>query len=259
MDLFKKTYTVVAIVLVMILAISGCVSLPAVWNVNETPGFRQTNFSNEDVNYDASIRGFRWKNKKSDSGDNEVLRDENGKKIISVEDMSLYFEAKNRMKVGTGTKYTTYALSAIYTPIVIIEQVVGTIISSPFFWIMNNTGKKIKQEIESAYISGRQHFDAGEYKAALLDWDYAEPVFQQIPFYYFYYSDINYWRGRAYENLGNSREASNSYHLFLNYSERSTPYYFTVKYPNELSWAQKADVAEKSISRIQMETISAQK
>jgi hypothetical protein len=226
---------------------TGCVALPAVWDVKETPGFHRSNLSKDDVTYDSTIRAFRWKDKKSNSRESEVLRNENGEKIQNEETVNRFFDAKNSIEVGAGTKYSAYGLSAIYTPIVIVEQVFGAIFYFPIRAIMENIEQKENKDIERAYISGRQYFDAGEIDKALSEWGYVKPTFQPIPIYF---SDINYWRGRAFEKIGKYEDACNAYLVFLNYSERSIPKYFTVTYPNDPTWDQKAGEAEKALIKL---------
>ena len=60
-------------------------------------------------------------------------------------------------------------------------------------------------------------------------------------------SDIDYWRGRAFEAHGEGDSARTAYLTFLNYSERSIPSDFKNLYPNDPAWAEKADDAEKRV------------
>jgi hypothetical protein len=256
----KKIYIIFSDFLIMGFLLPGCVSLPAVWDLDEIPGYNHSNFSREDVVYDSTIRGFRWRNKKAEFGENEVLRNDNGKKIQNEEDVIRLLDAKNSIIIRKGTKVTAYVLSLIYTPFVLIENAVKYTIGLPMVAVNQNLAKKnnenINEKMEDIYISARHHFDSGELEVALSEWENPQVTF---PRSLTYYSDINYWRGRTYEKLGKTEDAQSAYLMFLNYSERSTPSFFKIKYPNDSTWDNKADEAENELAILWSKMASVQK
>lgn len=100
---------------------------------------------------------------------------------------------------------------------------------------------RMVRDSRSDYDEGRREFDAKNYSEALVKWDRAVSMMPSLRAY----SDVEYWRGRAFEALGKSEAARTAYMDFLNYSERSTPEYFRVsESKKEPSWADKASDAE---------------
>ncbi len=60
-------------------------------------------------------------------------------------------------------------------------------------------------------------------------------------------SDIDYWRGRTFEAIGKGEESKYAYLMFIEYSERTIPMYFSNKYSSDSSWIEKAkEVQDKT-------------
>jgi tetratricopeptide (TPR) repeat protein len=232
--------------------VSGCASappLPTFSALKELPGFDRGSISKKDVVFDPAIRVYR--KKVSNGGSEEmtgiVLRDAFGKKIQSEEELSRAIKSINRETIGGGTKAAAYGLTGVYTPVTFAETIINYVFGFPIYWIINNNNKEDTRRAEEAYISGRRYFDSQKFEAALGDWKRAEILFPELHLN----SDIDYWRGRALEALGENESARTAYLTFLNYSERSIPSDFKDLYPNDPAWAEKADDAERRLYGVQ--------
>ena len=229
----------------------GCVSLPRFSELKGLPGFDRRGVEKEDVVYDPAIRAYRRKIVKAGSEEMTgfVLRDTTGKKIQTKEELARMIESMKKESVAGGTKAAAYGLTAVYTPVTFAETILDYVIGFPIRWYMYNKNGKDFQTAEKAYISGRRHFDSQEYEAALRDWEHARNY--SSGFYFF--SDIDYWRGRAFEAQGEVENARTAFLTFLNYSQRSIPSDFKSKnvYSSDPTWTEKAEDAEKRIYAVQ--------
>ena len=234
----------------------GCASsLPTITEVRDLPGFRSYNFSKENTVYDPAVRAYRIRPMKKSSKvtDGAVLRDSLGKKIQTEEELTRTLEAVKKEGVGLGTKMAAYTLVVVYSPVIIARDIVSWVLSLPLLPFSLSDVKEYErlkkehhQAVENMYASGRRHFDSGEFEAALTEWEHARIAMRSLRDY----SDIDYWRGRALEAQHQMRNARMAYESFLGYSERSFPPYFKGPYPDDPTWAQKAEDAEKRIASI---------
>ena len=101
---------------------------------------------------------------------------------------------------------------------------------------------------EKAYVLGRQYFVDHRMEDALSEFDYAKNLIPSLQAF----SDIDYWRGRVFEDLGKEGDTKISYMYFINYSERSMPEFFKVTYPDDPTWLEKAQDAQIRLKKIQV-------
>jgi tetratricopeptide (TPR) repeat protein len=230
-------------------ALAGCASLPAIWNLKEAPGFHQDDLSMSKVVYDPSIRAYRLAKSRDgkETMTGTVLRGVDWRKISTEEELKRVISAYTSPQIGTGTKISAYGLAALYSPIVAAEAVAGAVISLPLqpfvLYDQYHNRHRVRRAVEEAYHKGRVHFEAGEYQGALDQWEDAmrwDAWFQMV-------SDVDYWRGRTYERLGNGREALTAYLDFLDYSERSFPSYFEAPPKDHPPWPDKAADTERRL------------
>jgi hypothetical protein len=232
--------------------LAGCTSLPAIWDLKEAPGFYQDDLSMSKVVYDPSIRAYRLAEPRDgkESFTGTVLRDMNQRKIRTEVELKRVIGAYKSPKIGAGTKISAYGLATLYSPIVAAETVAGAAISLPLqpfvLYDVYQSRKRTRLAVEDAYHKGRAFYEAGEYQAALDLWDDDmrwDSWFQMV-------SDVDYWRGRVFERLGDGREALMAYLDFLGYSEQSFPDYFQKPPKDDPPWPEKAADAERRIRGI---------
>lgn len=226
------------------LLLSGCTSLPGVSELKQLPGFMDTP-PQEEIQYDKTVLAYRVGG--TDASKGSVLRNAVGKKIQTAQELKRFTSSVNREIVGVATRYTAYTLAGLYTPYNVATKVFYIVPTVPLF-VAGTVLKSAREEaVETAYGSGRTHFMRGELKEALADWSRAialEPELRAI-------SDLDYWRGRAFQEDGKVTEAVIAYQLFLSYSERTRPDFFTKKFPADMRWEEEAADIERRLSEVQ--------
>jgi hypothetical protein len=229
--------------------LAGCVSLPTPWELRKFPGFSHSDLSMEGVVYDPAIRAYRVANPKegAETFTGTVLRDIDAKKIRTEGELKRVLVAFKSPKVGTGTKIAAYSVAVVYSPIVVAENIAAAVLTLPLQPVAiyeNHRSKRILHgAVEEAYAAGRSRFDAGELQAALDKWDDALRWDSSLR----WLSDIDYWRGRAFERLENGGNALTAYLSFLDYSAQSFPSYFHPTYGTDPSWSDKAADTERRL------------
>lgn len=206
--------------------------------------------SNYSFYYDPAIRAYRQRLNQKDGKEPSVgkaLRDGNGKKIQTEEDLGLILGGTQKEVTWTKTKTTVYiVVGVIYVPLVVALFTVQGVLNIPFGPVVVHLKTTYERNAEDAYASGRHHFDSGEFEAALTEWEHAMLVMPSLKAF----SDVDYWRGKAFEGQGKLREAQIAYDNFLSYSENATPSYFKNSYPNDPTWEKKAKDAKIRITAL---------
>lgn len=137
-------------------------------------------------------------------------------------------------------KVSGIALAVIYVPVGIVVGIAEGIAAIPVeIYTMVAVGR-MTRESESMYRAGRKELDAAHYPEALAALDramIASPLLRT-------HSDVEYWRGRAFEAIGEKHSARTAYLDFLDYSERSLPDFFEGPAFSDPTWAEKAKDAE---------------
>jgi len=233
--------------------LTGCVSLKDVQEVRRLPEPSLIDIYYTNIFYDPDIRAYRLR---TVSGGRDsvfsgmALRDGSGKKIRTEQDLARFLQTirgsqLESEKEGKGTKIAYTVGLIVYLPVLIVVGVplgvIDGVLNIPFSPIPGHLVATYQDKAEAAYARGREQFDSGKYDKALTEWDYAKHLMPSLQGN----SDIDYWRGRAFESRHESNPAITAYQEFLDYSERSTPTYFHYSYPEDPRWAKKAEEAEK--------------
>jgi tetratricopeptide (TPR) repeat protein len=254
--------------IILLTQLTGCVSLRKVEEIRRPPGPANINFSLRNVYYDPDIRGYRLKTEaagREAALNGMVLRDIFGKKIRTERELArILIKTDTNLveweKEGIVTK-TAYTIGfIIYLPVAIAvglgENIIDGTLNYPFVPIASNLKTTYEEKAEEAYDQGRRQFDSQKIDDALTEWDYAKHLMPSLQGN----SDIDYWRGRAFESRQEYKLAIEAYQEFLDYSERSTPTYFHHNYPEDPNWSGKAEEAERKESAlIKAISLSAQK
>lgn len=224
----------------------GCASLSDVTEVRQLPGLT---WSFKEAQYDPSILSFRESAQDSDSTQNKrVLRDSLGKKIMSEDELSRLKQASETKVLDKGTIGTSYVLIAIYLPVAVAVGAVESIIMIPWTITFNHYSNVYRNNTEEKYIAGRSDFDKGQYESALANLEYARVLMPSM----IAFSDVDYWRGRTFEQNIKNEDALASYRTFIEYSESSVPTYFNKKFSDDPSWLEKANDAKQRIANLKM-------
>ena len=258
-----KLVRTVTILIVVFTQLMGCISLKDVSEARRLPGPSNMYFTHQDIFYDPDIRGYSLKKVSdgSESGINGVaLRDAFGKKIKTEEELVRVLAKKENGQLakegkGVGAKMAYMIGLVVYLPVVIVvgavEGVVNGVLNIPFSPIPAHLEATYQKGAEASYARGRDRFDAGKFDEALTEWEHARFLMPSLQGN----SDIDYWRGRAFEARHESKLAITAYQEFLDYSERATPFYFHYSYPEDPEWSKKAEDVEKRASAL-INTIS---
>ncbi len=219
---------------------TACVNLNDIRNIRELPVLTASE-KNAQFEFDESINAYRFKLKHSDQS--FVARDASGRKIRTEAEMKQWVdasEAAHRDLWTPGMKATGFALGVIYVPIGIVVGVAENVVGIPIGLYALAVKHRIERGAEAMYRNGREEFDQGKYTDAVAAWDRAMAHMPSLKGS----SDIDYWRGRAFEALGEGPSALTAYRDFLDYSERSIPDYFKGPDFNDQTWKEKAKDAE---------------
>jgi len=137
--------------------------------------------------------------------------------------------------------------AAIYFwPVTLGLPIVHGILAMPFSPVASHLKKDYERDVERDYAEARRDFDAGEYEQALEEWEKARALMPSIQAN----SDINYWRGRAFESLRHPGEALIAYNRFLEVSTTTLPPYFQHRLDDETSWKQEEIDAVRRLNSI---------
>jgi tetratricopeptide (TPR) repeat protein len=250
------------VIIVMGGALSGCVSLPTLWDLRDMPGFqRQQKLSPDQTVYDPSMRAYRRAEPRDgkETFTGSILTNMDWKKIRTEEELKRVLVAYKGPQIGAGTTIAAYGFAVVYSPIAAAETIAGAVLTLPLkpFLLYDEyqNRKRARHAIEEAYLKGRSYFETGKFQSALDQWDDAmrlDPWLRLL-------SDVNYWRGRTYERLGNGREALTAYLDFLDYSERSFPSYFEAPPKDDPPWPDKAVDTERRLKGLSIHETMATK
>lgn len=222
------------LVSVLSFQLAGCAS----WFDLELPGGTSV-LAKDRYYYDPSIRAYRVidreKAPRSPDRDN-AARDSGGRKIQTAEELERYLRAQERSPQGPLTKAGTLGITIIYVPVL---MAFGIVMLPWVFW-SSHVAKTYEEAAEAAYAAGREHFANGRTDQAVAEWDRALVMMPSLRAY----SDIDYWRGRAFQAAGDDRAAASAYRTFLDYSERSLPARFKKAFAEDPLWEEKAEDAE---------------
>lgn len=113
-------------------------------------------------------------------------------------------------------------------------------------FFVGHLGRTYEKAAEAAYKSGREQFANDRIERAIAEWEHALFVMPSLRVF----SDIDYWRGRAFEAAVKPQEAAVAYRTFLEYSEHSLPTYFKESFSQDPAWEVKAQDAERRLLRL---------
>jgi hypothetical protein len=223
----------------------GCASVSDIRDARNLPGLARPT-SNEEFYYDPSIRSYRVKKsgEHTDSSDKgRTIRDAGGKKVQTEHELEYVLQSKKRELVGTGAQITTGVLIVLYLPVIISMYVVESVVMFPWSFMFAHYQRAYEREAEQAYSRGRKYFEDNQIDQALTEWEHARTMMPSLQAF----SDIDYWRGRAFQVTDKTVEAQIAYLNFQNYSERSVPDYFKETFPQDPSWEEKAQEVEAQL------------
>lgn len=232
------------IIFIFMLFLPGCLSLVSFGEVRDLPGFEKGELAREKLVYDPAVKGYRVATEDDEQQERKwILRNAAGKKIQSEEELVRLLKVNERKPISGVMKGTVYAFAVVYSPVVLIENAVGMVLGLPIIPLAYRVGKEHEIAAEEAYYSGRRFFEFGQIEEALIEWDYARISDSGLRFY----SDIDYWHGRAFEAQGDFDNARTAYLIFLGYSQSILPAYFNkAEIPDGL-WLNEAEDAERRI------------
>jgi tetratricopeptide (TPR) repeat protein len=241
--------------------VSGCATLSDSEQSRKIQPTFSEGMSKWKFEYDPDVRGYRIKsvslNNQKSPLEGKVLRNEFGKKIQTQKELSLFLNATEspgleKYKVGRGVVLgVAIVVGTVLLPIVVAQGVINL----PMQPVISNIDSQHRNNAENAYKSGRDNYYSGNTEKALADWEKAEVLIPAIKGL----SDIDYFRGRAYEMRHQFKEALMAYEEFLRYSESSIPSFFNSKYSNEVSWKLRAEDADSRIVQILKQMSSLEK
>jgi tetratricopeptide (TPR) repeat protein len=150
--------------------------------------------------------------------------------------------------VGTGVIYALGLVGAAiyFWPVTLGLPIVHGILAMPFSPVASHLKKDYQRDAERDYAEARRDFDAGEYEQALEEWEKARVLMPSIQTD----SDINYWRGRAFESLHHRGEALIAYNRFLEDSTTTPPPYFQHQDDGDAKWKEKEADAVRRLNAI---------
>lgn len=172
-----------------------------------------------DYKYNPDKLGF-------ENDDERMLRDALDRKIQDNEEAELIFDARelSSREATLGRKILSIGGGIYLFPVLVVVGLVFiplAILATPY-WIGEHMAQK--EEIRM-YVLGRDYFARGDMRQALMyfmallyrDEDYALE------------SDVLYWIGRCYEAMDHPQKAKEYYHLFIVYSQSTSPEHFEGK------------------------------
>lgn len=236
---------------IVILEIVGCASVSDIRQMRDLPGSTPILWSKEQY-YDPTTLSYRFKEPKKEDESAEhgkVIRDAAGKKIQTDEELQRFIQVdRKEYELLKAPFVSTIVLAALYIPITLPFDIIEGILTAPLSMMFHYYQGKLQGEAEKAYILGRQYLAEHHMEDALSEWDYAKKLIPSLQAF----SDIDYWRGLAFEELGKEGDTRTAYIYFINYSERSMPEFFKVTYPDDPTWLEKAQDAQIRLKRIQV-------
>ena len=154
-------------VVLLLMSFPGCGTLPTFGKLSQLPGFSSPPAAEELV-YDPHVQAFRMKGHDSEPG--PFLRTVTGKKIQTEEELHRVLAAWEQPEVGTGIKATAYGLVGLYAPFNVMDALI-LFVPNVLLGYANSTMDDWRGEVtETLYLTGREHFDHGEYRDALEVW-----------------------------------------------------------------------------------------
>lgn len=212
--------------------------------------------------YDPDFRGYRIRPDKNHSQESSIkgplVRDELGKKIQTGTELESYLKTREspgfeKHKVAMGSASGIMIVEGIAEVIFLWPvMLVQGVLNLPMQPVISNVEAQYRNDAEIAYISGRENVISGKPDEALADLERAVvfwPALKEV-------SDVDYWKGRAFESLNQPEKALAAYEDFLNFSESSSPPFFKEKDSLKDSWKSKADDADARISQILKNVVS---
>ncbi|MDR4481632.1 MAG: hypothetical protein R3B37_18045 [Nitrospira sp.] len=241
--------------------LSGCTTFDGLKRIRHLPKAAETiNYDpkNPDVFYDQSVRAYRRMSKHQQNGQQQleaVVRDTLGKKIRQEEELlalsdtglSRTFGPSRTAVMGGGLLLGVGIFVAqiiLFFPCALGLGVVGEVLGIPALPVSSHLETVYLEEAQQAYDRGREQLAAGSPESALASWDHAEQLIPSLQAL----SDMNYWRGQAFDSLNEPRPALLAYSTFLDYSESSLPSYFKANFADDPTWERKADHAESRMA-----------
>lgn len=243
-SIYRKRISALLFFSFLFMQIAGCATHSDIKRVRELPGVTHDS-SYKDAYYDSSILAYRLKGRKNfQKNEDEIVRDPTGKKVRTEEELKRVAGAK-LSELGKEKKQfiSVSVLSIIYLPVSAFFGIVEGIIYSPFSLTLGYYNKKLKQNAETAYISGRNHFNKNDFVQSIAEFERALYLMPSLRAE----SDIDYWCGRAFEANGEIEEAKYSYLMFIEYSERTVPVYFNNRFSDDPLWLEKAKEVQSKI------------
>lgn len=236
---------------IVVLEIVSCASVSDIRQMRDLPGSTPILWSKE-YYYDPTILSYRFKEPKKEDESAEhgkVIRDAAGEKIQTDEELQRFIQVDRKEHELLKTPFvSTIVLAALYIPITLPFDIIEGILTAPLSGMFLYYRGKLQDEAEKAYVLGRQYFVDHRMEDALSEFDYAKNLIPSLQAF----SDIDYWRGRVFEDIGKEGDTKISYMYFINYSERSMPEFFKVTYPDDPTWLEKAQDAQIRLKKIQV-------
>lgn len=246
--MFLRLIAPFLILVTIITNLLGCASLSDIRQVRDLPDMTKP-ASNEQFYYDPSIRSYRVKESRGttgSSGNGRTIRDAVGKKVQTESELERILQSNKRELIGRGTQITTIVLMVFYIPIAVPVAIVESVIMIPWSLMITHIQRTYESEAEQSYKLGREHFANDRIEQALAEWEHARTIMPSLQAF----SDIDYWRGRAFQEAGKFAEAQVVYLNFINYSEQSVPGYFKETFSQDPSWEEKAKDAESRLTTL---------
>jgi tetratricopeptide (TPR) repeat protein len=238
-------------------ALIGCTTLDDVRQAREFSIKKGVPVSNYGFYYDAAIGAYRERVKVGPERPGLLLKNAAGQRIQTEQELVRAVDVSSKESPGNQPSPVTVWVSGLYGlglfgaavyywPVTVGLPIVHGVLYLPFSPVPPHLMTQYERAAEQDYVAGRGHFDAGEFGAALEEWERARVVMPSIQAT----SDINYWRGRAFEALHQPREAFEAYDLFLNGSTDAAPQYFTHRYADDPPWDDKAAETARRITAL---------
>jgi tetratricopeptide (TPR) repeat protein len=253
----KQKFRPVIAILFFTTQLLGCTTFADVKQNRNIPFVYSASISKGQFNFDGEIRGYRVNSvpdyRQQSQVGGKIIRTTIGKKIQTKRELSNFLTLSEHEDLGLGQKAALFGTGAtflvtyiVFLPITLGFDVVKGILNLTFQPVTSSLQSQYKHNAENAYISGRYNFDSGKTDMALADWEKAEDFMPSLKAF----SDIDYWRGRAFEMRHQPKEALTAYEEFLSFSESSVPAYFKNKYSNDVTWGGKAEDVDMRIPLI---------
>jgi hypothetical protein len=253
-----------AVALLLSAGLIACTTLDDVQDARKLEIKTGVPVSNFGFYYDDVMGAYRERVKSGSSGPGPLLRDGKGRRIQSEQELFRPVEeSKKEVLVYPDNPVSTGALviygigfigaAVYYWPVTLGLPIMNGILAVPFSPVASHLNTNYEREAEQDYEAGRHHFDTGELEEALVEWEKARVLMSSMQAT----SDINYWRGRAFEALHQPDNALFAYDRFLGESTSSQPSYFRHKYTDVLIWKEEEEDAVRRLNIIVARGVSA--